>query len=454
MSSGVDHVVLVVGSGAREHALKVALARSGARVVVSPGNAGTGEKTPLDVEDPEAVAAFAANLGASLVVVGPELPLTLGVVDALAARGILAFGPTKASARLEASKAFMKRFCARHGIATAPFETFDDPDAAEAYVRSAARPLVVKADGLCAGKGVVVAQTTAEALAAVHTMMRERAFGAAGDTVVIEELLSGEEASFHIVTDGVRAVALAPAQDHKRVGDGDRGPNTGGMGAYAPAPIVTPDVHACVMHDIVEPTLRGMAAEGAPFRGVLFVGLMIDGGTARVLEFNVRFGDPETSVILPLVEGDLYALFEGAARGDLSNARASTREGAALAVVMAAAGYPGKPKTGDPIAGLDAPLPEGAFVLHAGTSRVGDRVVTAGGRVLVVGAQARSLADAQRAAYAAAAPIRWDGEHHRSDIGARALARENLAGDRATGPETTSPKTTSPKTTSPKTTKG
>jgi phosphoribosylamine--glycine ligase len=300
---------------------------------------------------------------------------------------------------------------------------FDDPDAAEAYIRAAARPLVVKADGLCAGKGVVVASATGEALDAVRTMMRERAFGDAGATVVVEELLPGEEASFHVVTDGQRAVPLAPAQDHKRVHDGDRGPNTGGMGAYAPAPIVTPDVHARVMREIALPTLRGMAAEGVPFRGVLFVGLMIDRGVPRVLEFNVRFGDPETSVILPLVDGDVYALLESAARGDLSNVGAGLKRGAALAVVMAAAGYPSKPKTGDAIRGLDAPLPEGAFVLHAGTTHADGRVVTAGGRVLVVGAEAQSLAGAHRAAYAAVSAIGWDGEHHRGDIGARALAR-------------------------------
>jgi phosphoribosylamine--glycine ligase len=423
MSSGVDRKVLVVGGGAREHALAAALARSGARVVVAPGNAGVHETAPLQVEDAAAVFELATKTGADLVVVGPELPLTRGVVDALAARGILAFGPTKAAARLEGSKAFMKRFCARHHIPTSPFETFDEPNAAEAYVRGAARPLVVKADGLCAGKGVVVATTTDEALNAVASMMRRRAFGDAGATVVIEEVLPGEEASFHVVTDGERAIALAPAQDHKRVLDGDRGPNTGGMGAYAPAPIVTAEVYARVMREIVTPTLRGMAEEGAPFRGVLFVGLMIHQGVPRVLEFNVRFGDPETTVILPLVEGDVYVLLAAAARGDLSGVRAETKPGAALGVVMAAAGYPGTPKTGDLIHGLDAPLVEGAFVLHAGTKRANGAVVTSGGRVLVVGAQGATLAAARRTAYDAVSRIHWDGEHHRADIGARALGR-------------------------------
>jgi phosphoribosylamine--glycine ligase len=309
-------------------------------------------------------------------------------------------------------------------VPTAAFEVFEDADRAEAYVRAAGRALVVKVDGLCAGKGVVVAADTREALSAVNAMMRGRAFGDAGATVVIEEVLSGEEASFHVVSDGVRAIPLAPAQDHKRVHDGDRGPNTGGMGAYAPAPIVTADVHARVMRDIVEPTLRGMAAEGTPFRGVLFVGLMIDRGAPRVLEFNVRFGDPETSVIVPLVDGDLYALLEGAARGDLSSVRAGVRPGAALGVVMAAAGYPGAPRTGDAIAGLDARLDDGAFVLHAGTKRNDEGViVTAGGRVLVVGTRADDLASAHRRAYAAVARIAWPGEHHRSDIGKRALNR-------------------------------
>ncbi len=419
---------LIVGSGAREHALALSLTQSGARVLIAPGNAGTaqlGTNAPVKTDDVAGLVHLAVRERVDLVVVGPELPLTMGLVDALNAQRIPAFGPTKAAARLEASKAFMKRFLARHGIPTAPFVVLDDPDRAEAYVRAAKRPLVVKADGLCAGKGVVVASSTDEALAAVRTMMRERAFGDAGKTVVIEEVLPGEEASFHVVTDGTRVVPLPAAQDHKRVFDGDRGPNTGGMGAYAPAPVVTTELHARIMREIVEPTLLGMAAEGSPFRGVLFVGLMIDAGEPRVLEYNVRFGDPETSVLLPMMDADWFALLAGAARGNLSGARAESKRGAALGLVMAAEGYPGTPRVGDEIAGLDAPLPPGVFVLHAGTRRTDDgRTVTAGGRVLVVGGMGHTLEDAHKSAYSMARRISWKGEHHRTDIGLRALTRE------------------------------
>jgi phosphoribosylamine--glycine ligase len=360
---------------------------------------------------------------ADLVVVGPELPLTLGLVDALEARGIRAFGPGRAAARLEGSKAFMKRFCKRHGIPTAAFEVFDDPDAAERHVRQSATPLVVKADGLAAGKGVVVSESADEACAAIDRMMRQREFGDAGTTVVLEERLAGEEASFHVVCDGVRGVALAPAQDHKRVGDNDSGPNTGGMGAYAPAPVVTPAVHERVMREIVAPTLAGMAAEGHPLRGVLFVGLMIDRGVPQVLEYNIRFGDPEATVLVPTYGGDWFELLDGAARGALPSAPPAPAARAALAVVMAAAGYPGKPRAGDAIEGLDAPLPPGTFVYHAGTTRRGDAIATSGGRVLAVGASAGTLEEAARLAYELVARIRWDGEHHRRDIGRRALSR-------------------------------
>jgi phosphoribosylamine--glycine ligase len=425
--------VVVIGGGAREHALASALSRAECEVVVVPGNAGTGAREPGErVDDVGALVATCGRLGAELVVVGPELPLTLGVVDALEAAGIPAFGPRKAAARLEASKAFMKRFCMRHGVPTAAFEVFDDAGAAEAHVARAGRPLVVKADGLAAGKGVVVAKDAAEAKDAIDRFMRKRELGDAGATVVIEEVLPGEEASFHVVCDGERYVALAAAQDHKRACDGDRGPNTGGMGAYAPAPIVTPEVREQVLRTIVEPTLAGMKEEGAPFRGVLFVGLMIDGRGAvpRVLEFNVRFGDPETSVLVPLLEPAQWkALLLGAARGDLrpaleSLARATPEDRHALCVVMASEGYPGKPRTGDAIAGLDAPLAPGAYVFHAGTAaRPDGAIVTAGGRVLTVGGCASSLKEAAALAYGAVARIHWDGEHHRRDIGHRALAR-------------------------------
>ena len=420
----VPRRILIVGSGAREHALATALCDHD--LVIAPGNGGTariGRNVNVAVDDVAGLVALAARERVDLVVIGPEAPLTLGLVDALAAKSILAFGPSRGAARLEGSKAFMKEFLKRHEIPTAAFAVFDDAEKAKAHVRAAGRPLVVKADGLAAGKGVVVASSCEEALEAIDRMMVAREFGHAGATVVIEELLPGEEASFHVVCDGTRGVALVAAQDHKRVFDGDRGPNTGGMGAYAPAPVVTPAVHEIVMRTVVEPTLRGMAQEGAPFRGVLFVGLMIDAGVPRVLEFNVRFGDPETAVLVPMLDGDWLELLEGAARGDLSKVSARTKSGAALAVVMAAEGYPAKPTVGDRIEGLDAELAGGAFVFHAATATDGDGAVTAGGRVLAVGAYAASFAAARDAAYLTASRIHWRGEHHRKDIGHRALSR-------------------------------
>jgi phosphoribosylamine--glycine ligase len=424
---------MVVGSGAREHALASALAAEGHDVVTAPGNAGTeavGRNVRVRADDIDGLVELATHERADLVVVGPEVPLVLGLVDALEVRGVCAFGPRRAAATLEGSKAFMKRFCERHGIPTAPFAVFDTADAAERHLREHMRerparpPLVVKADGLAAGKGVVVADTVDEACDAVERIMRKREFGDAGRLAVLEERLPGEEASFHVVCDGTRAVALASAQDHKRVGDGDRGPNTGGMGAYAPAGIVTPEVHARVMQEIVEPTLAGMAAEGAPFRGVMFVGLMIECGIPRVLEYNVRFGDPEATVLVPMFSGCWFDLLDAAARGDVSRVQAGTASGAAMSVVMAAAGYPGTPRTGDRIEGLDAPLLPGAFVRHAGTSRAPDgAVVTHGGRVLAVGAHASTLEQAARIAYDVVDGIHWEGEHHRRDIGRHALAR-------------------------------
>ncbi|MDP9150087.1 MAG: phosphoribosylamine--glycine ligase [Myxococcota bacterium] len=418
--------VLIVGGGAREHALAAALAAEGHAIMTAPGNPGTealGRNAAVAADDIPGLVDLATRERPDLVVVGPELPLVLGLVDALDARGIRAFGPSRAAARLEGSKAFMKCFCERHAIPTASFAVFDDAAAAERHARAvgAGRPLVVKADGLAGGKGVVVANSIEESCLAIDRMMRKREFGAAGRRVVLEECLEGEEASFHVICDGTRCVPLLAAQDHKRVHDGDRGPNTGGMGAYAPAPLVGREIEARVMREVVEPTLAGMAAEGSPFRGVLFVGLMIDRGTPRVLEFNVRFGDPEATVLVPMYDG-WFSLLDAAARGDLSGASPRAAEGAALAVVMAAAGYPASAQSGDPIHGLDVPLPVGAFVRHGGTKRMPDgSLVTQGGRVLSVGARGTTLEEAARLAYGVVDRIHWDGEHHRRDIGGRAL---------------------------------
>jgi phosphoribosylamine--glycine ligase len=423
--------ILIVGGGAREHALGAGLAPSAGEhdLLFAPGNAGTasiGRNVAVAASDRDALVELAAKERVDLVVVGPELPLTLGLVDALEARGIRAFGPSRAAARLEGSKAFMKDLCRRAGVPTADFAVFEDAAAAKAHVRAAGRPMVVKADGLCAGKGVMVASSVDEACDAIDRMLVARELGDAGRVVVVEELLPGEEASFHVVCDGTRAVPLVAAQDHKRALDGDRGPNTGGMGAYAPAPVVTPEVEREIMSAIVTPTLRAMADAGAPFRGVLFVGLMIDRGRPYVLEFNVRFGDPEATVLVPMLDGDWFALLDGAARGDLSGVEARTRPGAALSVVMAAERYPASPVTGDRIEGLDATgqLGEGrVYVYHAGTKRDGDALVTAGGRVLTVGAYAPSLGEARALAYQGVSRVRWRGEHHRTDIGHRALGR-------------------------------
>ncbi len=420
--------VLILGSGAREHALGTVLRDHS--VAFLPGNAGTralGENVAGDPANAAHVVRVARERKIELVVVGPEAPLCAGVVDALSEAGILAFGPSRAGAALEGSKVFMKDVLARAGVPTAAHRVFSDAAEASAYVREANRPLVVKADGLCAGKGVVVATSTSEALDAVQRMLEAREFGDAGARIVIEELLPGEEASFHAITDGERYVCLAPAQDHKRIFEGDRGPNTGGMGAYAPAPVVTAAIHAQVCREIIEPTLAELRKRGTPFRGVLFAGLMIHEGRASTLEFNVRFGDPETGVILPLLEGDVYALLASCARGSLDESAVRIREGAALGVVLAAEGYPGKVTSGDVIAGLDAFDPENADarphaqVLHAGTRAEGEKVLTAGGRVLLVVGQGESLQNARDAAYRRVASIAWRGQQLRRDIGHRVL---------------------------------
>ncbi len=427
MTSSSDRV-LVVGSGAREHAFARALAAEGARVVVAPGNAGTarcGRNAATLATDVDGIVALAASERASLVFVGPEAPLSLGVVDALAARGIAAFGPSKDAARLESSKAFMKRFLKKNGIPTAAFEVFDDARAAKEFIARAGRPLVVKADGLAAGKGVVVARDAAEAERAVDDMMVARVFGDAGATVIVEDVLPGEEVSFHVVSDGTRWVALPPAQDHKRIFDGDRGPNTGGMGAYAPAPVVSEALHTAIVSGVIEPTLAGLSREGMPFRGALFAGIMVVGGQPVVLEFNVRFGDPEATALVPLYHGRWLELLRGSATGRLPETVRSTppsAHGAALSVVLAAEGYPARPVTGDVIHGLEHAEENGAVVFHAGT-RENDQgdAVTAGGRVLTVTGVGSSLGEAAAVAYGAASKVSFRGMQYRRDIGARAL---------------------------------
>ncbi|MCB9624489.1 MAG: phosphoribosylamine--glycine ligase [Sandaracinus sp.] len=419
--------VLVVGSGAREHALAWRLAKDGAEVHAAPGNAGIAQIAAVHsvaADDLDAQVALAERLAVDLVVVGPEAPLVAGLVDRLAERGIAAFGPSKDAARLEGSKAFSKDFMKRHGVPTAGHRTFTDADEAIAYVREAGRPLVVKADGLAAGKGVVVAQDADEAVAAIERFGRERELGDAGATLVIEETLTGQEVSFHVVCDGTRYVALAPAQDHKRIFDGDRGPNTGGMGAYSPPPVVSAEVEAAILTRVVEPTLRGCAEEGFAFRGALFVGLMIEDGEPQVLEYNTRFGDPETECLMTRWGGSMLELLEGAAKGDLGELATEWDAPASMCVVLASEGYPGSYPKGRPIEGLDeaAKVP-GVVVFHAGTKAADEGFVTAGGRVLAVTATGLTLDEAADRAYAAADRIRFEGKQLRRDIGWRARTR-------------------------------
>lgn len=430
--------VLVIGSGGREHALAWKLAQSArvAEVLVAPGNAGTARErkcrnVPIDVRDIDALLQLARREGVDLTVVGPEGPLVAGVVDRFRAAGLRIFGPTAQAAQLEGSKAFAKDFLKRHGIPTAGYEVFTEVDAAIAYIRKRTAELgdtriVVKADGLAAGKGVIVAMSVAEAEAAVRDMLSGNAFGSAGSRVVIEDFLDGEEASFISVVDGKRAVPMATSQDHKRIRDGDTGPNTGGMGAYSPAPVVTPEVHTRVMREIVEPTVSGMAADGASFTGFLYAGLMIDRtGAPKVIEFNVRFGDPETQPVMMRLQSDLLELLEDAIDGALAGVEPRWNTRPALGVVMAAEGYPDTPRLGDPISGLEQPVPIGTKVFHSGTAiDEAGRVVTAGGRVLCVCALGDNVAEAKREAYAAISCISWNGEQHRNDIGWRAVARE------------------------------
>ncbi|MCX7059747.1 MAG: phosphoribosylamine--glycine ligase [Gammaproteobacteria bacterium] len=428
--------VLVIGGGGREHAIAWKLASSArvAEVLVAPGNAGTATEfgcrnIAVAVEDIDGLLKLAADEAVDFTVVGPEVPLSRGVVDAFRAAGRRIFGPTQAAAQLESSKAFTKAFLARHRIPTAGYEVFTDVEPALAYVAARGAPIVVKADGLAAGKGVVVAETVAQAQDAIRDMLGG-AFGGAGARVVIEDFLVGEEASYIVVAAGTRYVPLASAQDHKRVFDADQGPNTGGMGAYSPAPVVTAEVDARVRKLVIEPTLAGMAAEGHPFTGFLYAGLMIDAaGMPSVVEFNARLGDPETQPILMRLDSDLLSLLEAAVDGDPNTASPIWNPQVALGVVLAAGGYPGEIRKADVISGLDTADAADAKVFHAGTALdASGRVITSGGRVLCVTGLGDSTMAAQAAAYRAADKIDWTCVHYRRDIGYRAIARERQDG--------------------------
>jgi len=424
--------ILVIGSGGREHALAWKLARSPRvdEVIVAPGNAGTAREprmrnADVSATDVDGLLNLAQDEHIDFTVVGPEAPLVAGVVDKFRAAGLRVFGPTAAAAQLEGSKSFTKDFLARHRIPTAHYAVFTELQPALEYVHEHSTPIVIKADGLAAGKGVVVAMTVAEAEHALTDMLGAHAFGDASARVVIEEFLEGEEASYIVMSDGTHYVPMASSQDHKRIGDGDTGPNTGGMGAYSPAPVVTPEVERRIREEIIEPTLRGMAIERAPFTGFLYAGLMIDkSGAPKVIEFNVRFGDPETQPIMQRLQSDFVALVEAALDGQLDHVEARWDPRPSLGVVIAADGYPGKVKTGDVVSGLDADFGADAKVFQAGTKLDHDgNVVTAGGRVLCVCALGDDLPQARDRAYAAVEHIHFDGAFHRRDIGHRALAR-------------------------------
>ena len=423
--------ILVVGSGGREHALawKIAQSPRVGKVYVAPGNAGTARDamlTNVALTDIPDLIGFAQRENVALTVVGPEGPLAAGIVDAFRAAGLKIFGPTRAAAQLESSKDFAKAFMSRHGIPTARYQTFADARAAHAYVDKTGAPIVIKADGLAAGKGVVVAATLGQAHDAIDAMLVDNAMGDAGARVVVEEFLAGEEASFIVMVDGTNVLPLASSQDHKRLRDGDTGPNTGGMGAYSPAPVVTPALHARIMREIILPTVNGMAADGIPYSGFLYAGVMIDGaGNPRTLEFNCRLGDPETQPIMARLKSDLVDLLEQAVNGTLDTADAQWDRRTALGVVLAAGGYPDSPRKGDVIEGLQRITPDtrpDVVVFHAGTALAGDATVVSGGRVLCVTALADSVRQAQRAAYAAIADIGFAGMQFRTDIGYRALA--------------------------------
>jgi phosphoribosylamine---glycine ligase len=427
--------ILVIGGGGREHALawKLAASQKVQHVYVAPGNGGTAldkRLTNVAITDPHLLADFASAEKVGLTVVGPEAPLSQGVVDIFRARGLRIFGPTKLAAQLESSKAFAKAFMQRHGIPTAAYDSFTDAAAAHAYIDRLGAPIVVKADGLAAGKGVVVAMTLQEAHEAVRFMLEDNSLGVThndgGARVVIEEFLQGEEASFIVLCDGKNVLPLATSQDHKRIGDGDTGPNTGGMGAYSPAPVVTPNVHAKAMHEVILPTINGMARDGIPFTGFLYAGLMISpDGHVKTLEFNTRMGDPETQPILMRLKSDLVDVLGHGADGTLDQVELQWDRRVALGVVMAAAGYPADPRKGEVISGLpaDAAGTEDAMVFHAGTAAADGQVLTCGGRVLCVTALGDSVRAAQQRAYELLRPIRFDGAQWRTDIGHRAIKR-------------------------------
>ncbi len=424
--------ILVIGGGGREHALAWKLAQSDLadKVFVAPGNAGTAQEPGIEnveiaATDINALCEFAMTHAVDLTVVGPEAPLVAGVVDTFQAAGLKIFGPTQAAAQLEGSKAFSKDFLARHHIPTAAYETFTEIQPAIDYIRENGAPIVVKADGLAAGKGVILAQTEAEAIAAVQDMLAGNAFGEAGHRVVLEEFLQGEEASFIVMVDGSHALPMASSQDHKARDEGDTGPNTGGMGAYSPAPVVSAEMHARIMHEVIRPTIDGMAAEGMPYTGFLYAGVMIDAdGVPKVLEFNCRFGDPETQPIMLRLQSDLVELCMAGVNGELNGLDTHWDTRCALGVVLAAGGYPGQYEKGVVINGLDADSAADIKIFHAGTRQQRENVVTSGGRVLCVTALGETVHAAQSAAYAAVDQIHWDNMYCRRDIGHRAINRE------------------------------
>ena len=424
--------VLVIGSGGREHALVWKFAQSPrvTEILAAPGNAGTAmepktRNVAVAADDLDGLLALAQSEGVGLTVVGPEQPLVAGVVDRFEAAGARCFGPRAAAARLEGSKAFTKDFLARHDIPSAAYETFDAADAALDYIRSRTLPIVIKADGLAAGKGVIIAETFDEAERTVRGMLEQRTFGDAGARVVVEEFLRGEEASFIAMVDDTRIVPLASSQDHKTRDEGDRGPNTGGMGAYSPAPVLTPELHRRVMDEVMIPTVRGMSAEGMAYRGFLYAGLMIDpDGSPRVLEYNCRFGDPETQPVLARMRSDLTDLCLAAFDGSLDSINVEWDPRAALGVVLASGGYPDSYATGAPISGLDTDFGNDTLVFHAGTREDNGTIVTSGGRVLCVVGLGNSVASAAELAYSSAARIDWKDVYYRRDIGYRAIRRE------------------------------